>query len=415
VATISRNRARQYLIGEPLGVFLQKRGEDMPGKTLRISLCVVFLAATARSGLAARQKYEDARLGISVEVQDALSRLVEVSKIAWTFDNLRPTLSRAVWPGGTAFAPPQAPVVHLSPASPVYGELLGEMAFWDAVYGARSVRLHETAPTERARLEKELDYAGAEYRRASARAWAYNNLRTLVRGGGSESATIINPFLPAPAVYLSPSSPTAIEIIGAMRSSEARIKALKEALEKPGGNALQLMPPPDLAMLVPAWQAAAMKLTQLAGAAQDIQRQVDAIDRGRGAFATPLYGDLAGARVRVIRAQWEVATIAGQIEAIRQQAAQPPAGPGGVAGNAAGNAPAPPNPPGQEKRDETGSRELRKWTYQSGRSVGEARFVRLLQNYVFLRTASGRTIKVRLDRLSDDDRAWIHETTTKPR
>jgi hypothetical protein len=376
-----------------------------------------------RPCFSASEKEEEARRG--VEVQDALARLVAVSKIAWTFDNLRPTFSRAVWPVGTVFAPNNGPVIHLSPATPVYGELLGEIAFWDTVYGKRAKRLHEAVTPEKARLEKELDYAEADYRRACARAWAYDNLKPLVRERTSEPAAIVNPLIPVPTVYISPASPTAQEIVGALQRSEAKIRALKGAVEKPDGNAFPLPPPPDLATLAGAWQAATVNLTQLASAAQDLQNQVNAIDRGIGNWATPLYGDLAGARVRVIHAQWEVAVLEMQISELRQQGAQAPAGPGNqpfpgnapAPGNPAfpgnlpaqGNAPVAGNPPAAAANIGEGRDSPRTWTDNAGRSLGEAQFDRFDFGKLSLKTANGRRFTVPWDRLCENDQAWIRE------
>ena len=117
-----------------------------------------------------------------------------------------------------------------------------------------------------------------------------DNLRPLVRERASESAAILNPLIPVPAVYISPANPTAKEIVYALQRSSTKIRALKEAIERPDGNAIQL-PPPGLATLAQAWQAATVNLTQLARAADDLQGQVDSIDRGIGHWATPLYGD----------------------------------------------------------------------------------------------------------------------------
>ena len=49
-----------------------------------------------------------------------LANLTKVCAEAWQYDNLRPTVARAVWPQGTMFKAPEVPVKQLSPASPLY-------------------------------------------------------------------------------------------------------------------------------------------------------------------------------------------------------------------------------------------------------------------------------------------------------
>jgi hypothetical protein len=179
------------------------------------------------------------------EVAEALAGLTDVCREAWQYDNLRPTIARAVWPEGTLFHPPQIPVVHLSAGSPYYRAVVGQMAYWGSLSASRIQRLVDfTAgrkvppPQGKAVLmngssveeeipgaEKELDHAKASYRRACAWAWPFANLRPLCHQPGLEPATIINPFIPVPdgGIALAPTNPDYPLIVAALHDWEPRI------------------------------------------------------------------------------------------------------------------------------------------------------------------------------------------------
>jgi hypothetical protein len=99
----------------------------MPSAWISLLVFPVLVTPAVSKGPSAESAEEMLRLG--QELNAVLASLVEVCQVAWTFDNLRPTVARAVWPEGTPFRPPQAPIIHLSPGSANYQEIVGEMAF----------------------------------------------------------------------------------------------------------------------------------------------------------------------------------------------------------------------------------------------------------------------------------------------
>jgi hypothetical protein len=94
---------------------------------------------------------------------------------------------QAVWPQATILTPPEGPVKHLSPGSPRYRRLVGEMAYADTihVWGKKyfvnnplhDLPLSDDEKREALHLLREFARAKAEYRRACAWAWPYANLR----------------------------------------------------------------------------------------------------------------------------------------------------------------------------------------------------------------------------------------------
>ena len=162
---------------------------------------------------------------------------------------------RAVAPIGTLFHPPEVPVVHLSPGSPDYRRIVGEMMYRFSLYTSRKERLAEFLAEERAptsqpggavaaksipadkylgedthRVENELDHAKAGYGRACAWAWPYVNLRPMCHQQGFEAATILNPFIPVPTIRLSEASPDYKETVKTMNYWEPEIPHAKARL-----------------------------------------------------------------------------------------------------------------------------------------------------------------------------------------
>ncbi len=164
---------------------------------------------------------EEARL--QAAAKEALVQLQAVCADAWRFDNLRPTILRAVAPVGNAFQRPEAPIVFLSPGTPAYRYYVGQMTYWFSLYQSRMQRadeerkttappLGELSPQARAaygELTNDMRHATdmadllkARYWRICAQAWPYVNLKPLCKLPGIEAATILNPFLPVPTIAL---------------------------------------------------------------------------------------------------------------------------------------------------------------------------------------------------------------------
>ena len=166
----------------------------------------------------------------------------------WRYDNLRPTIMRAVAPIGTIFQPPQVPVVILSPGSPDYRIIVGQMAYLYSIYASRKQRLsdflggeepgappvgwalpqahdeyEEDFDEDALHVEGELDQAHGCYGRACAWAWPYVNLRPMCDQPGFEAATILNPFLAVPTIRLSEASPAYQETVAALHYWEPKI------------------------------------------------------------------------------------------------------------------------------------------------------------------------------------------------
>ena len=229
----------------------------MSNKLTWLLISMATLALAVPSSRAA-DRAEQTRL-LQHAAQKALSNLNDVCLEAWKYDNLRPTIARAVWPEGTLFKPPEVPVIHLSPGSPQYRAIVGQMAYWGSLCASLRQRLadrlaerkagpqgggalqpknnesDEDVDEETFRVENERDHAKASYRRACAWAWPYVNLRPMCHQPGFEPDTILNPLIPVPVVGLSPASPDYNEIVTALncwelraRNGERRVKDLHE-------------------------------------------------------------------------------------------------------------------------------------------------------------------------------------------
>jgi tetratricopeptide (TPR) repeat protein len=226
----------------------------MPGKSTWLVISMVALSLAIPSSYAA-DPGEQARL--EQAVADAAARFVDFcrSPEVWRYDNLRPTIMRAVAPIGTIFNPPQVPVVFLSPGRPEYRRIVGEMMYRFSLYASRKQRLAEFLAEEKVasaqpdgalpaqsspadeylgeethRVENKLDKARASYGGACAWAWPYFNLRPSCHVPGFEAATILNPFVPVPTIRLSEASPDYKVIVVARDRWEPRIPNAKTRL-----------------------------------------------------------------------------------------------------------------------------------------------------------------------------------------
>jgi len=221
--------------------------ERLLGKSRVLLICLVVLAIVFSSSYAADQADQAERARLEYELRQATKALVDycTSPPVWTYDNLRPTLLRAVAPFGTIFNPPKGPVIHLSPGGPRYRPIVGEMMYRYYFCLSRKERLAEfmarqevsTAPPvrfpsppsladvdgEMRSIEHELDYARACYGRACGWAWPYINLRPLCKAEGFEPATILNPFVPVPTTRLSEANPDFKVIIATLAAWEPKI------------------------------------------------------------------------------------------------------------------------------------------------------------------------------------------------
>jgi hypothetical protein len=268
------------------------------------------------------------------------------------------------------------------------------MAFWDSFYGYRKKRFGAPVGPARSRVERELDYARAEYRKACAWGWSFSNLRPVVRERSLEPAAIVNPFIPTPTVFLSPASPDCRTIVQSLALWESRARLWEKSLEAPGNK--EPLPLADLPSLMVSWASARSKLAELVARAQELAREISSIEQN-GGLAAGLYGDLAATRVRIVRARWEPVTIEGQINDVRQKGVDAAAG------------------LGKEQQSEQESpdgraepqRALRTWTYSTGKHRFQAQLVSVVGNQVTLRKPSGQTISMPLGRLRKEDQAWV--------
>lgn len=207
---------------------LLRSREFLFGGASLLLTCFVCLALAVPASYGA-DPAEQVRL--ERELQEASQTLVTYCTTGdvWRYDNLRPTLLRAVAPFGTIFNPPKAPVIHLSPGSPYYRPIVGQMMYHYYFCASRKERLIEfmaaeqeaeqpavlvvppkslaDVDEERRCVEYELDNARASYGRACGWAWPYINLRPLCQAEGFEPATILNPFVPVPTTRLSEANP----------------------------------------------------------------------------------------------------------------------------------------------------------------------------------------------------------------
>jgi tetratricopeptide (TPR) repeat protein len=249
-------------------------------------------------------------------LEDALSHLIAVCNEAWKYDNLRPVALRAKWPQGSMFQPPAGPVVHLSPGSPDYRIIVGEIAYWDSMYGSRRSRAADAlfGPTTKAvpgdaapaprkhpsasgtyqvddedaageahRVERQVEHAKASYRRACAWAWPYANLRPMCHQPGLEPATILDPLIPVPTVMLSQGCDDYTLIVTSLaywepiaQNGERRLKDLlddgKAAAEAAAGAGPVAQPPDEAGRFVEMSEEDRF-LVQLSDKAWAIERQ----------------------------------------------------------------------------------------------------------------------------------------------
>ena len=300
------------------------------------------------------------------ELNQALANLSAVCQQAWPFDNLRPAVARAVWPGGTIFNPPQVPVVHLSPGCPQYRWLVGEMAYWGTLYAAGNQRLKLLAdpalagadePTKQkaGRITKDLVDVKAHYRRACAWAWCFTNLRPLVREPGFTPDAIINPLLPVPDTTVSPASPDSKAIVQELSYWEAEVdhytKELKDLLDRQAAKAkagkpqpLQPPPPQDHRLarmfeirqqlqnslsawrdaqenresLARPWRNAKETLMRLEHRAADLQSQIATAQLLQNGAAPGLQANLAQVTSQIAMTRQMLAGIEVQVEQVKR-------------------------------------------------------------------------------------------------
>lgn len=197
--------------------------------------CMPALAPRAAQGFAVDPS-EEARQ-FQTETGTALARFQQAAAEAWQYDNLRPAIARIRWPEGTIFKPPQAPVIHLSPGSQRYRELVGSLYLWGSLYEFRRARVTEVGKNSEAvqLLEKQLDWAKANYIKAYAWAAPYANLRGLV-GAVPASGVLGNVFLPPPTLNLSPGSADYKQIVAELKSWPTVIDRCERQLEKLGAG-----------------------------------------------------------------------------------------------------------------------------------------------------------------------------------
>jgi tetratricopeptide (TPR) repeat protein len=228
-------------------------GEHPHGGLIGLLISIAGLAIVLPSSYAA-DPGERGRL--EQGVRETADGLRGVCRVAWRYDNLRPSILRAVAPIGGLLNPPAAPVIHLSPGSPDYRKTVGEMMYWVSLYASQQERLAELASEEKAtapqrgaalraigsaaneelgeetqRVENELDHARGGYGRACAWAWPYINLRPMCHQSGFEAATILNPFIPVPKIRLSEASPDYKVVVAAMNHWEPKIPNAKARLK----------------------------------------------------------------------------------------------------------------------------------------------------------------------------------------
>ena len=208
----------------------------MSGRLIGLASLVVLLLPIRPSCAA---DFSEQQTYVQGEVERSRSRLVAVCKVAWTYDNLRPTVARAKWPQGTLFQPPEAPVIHLSQGSPIYRRVVGQMAYWDArsyywekcLLDTSRLEVADEVRSEILGIGTRLAEAKASYKEACAWAWPYSNLRPLVKQPGLEPETILNPLLTVPAVNLSPSNPDYQEIVTKLEYWEAEVRRSETRLK----------------------------------------------------------------------------------------------------------------------------------------------------------------------------------------
>ncbi|MCS7304310.1 MAG: hypothetical protein NZ602_04290 [Thermoguttaceae bacterium] len=206
----------------------------------------------------------------------------------WKYDNLREPIRRALAPVGTAFQPPQVPVVLLSPGSAEYQKIVGEMMYLYYVWFSRQQRLAEFMAREKSIMdgiprskpprqpaddgqmevddemefteelygtEIQVDKALGNYGRACGCAWPYTNLRPLCKLPGLQPANLLNPLIRTPIIGLSEASPDYADIVSALSVWQeiypvvsARLKDLIED-QKTAGEAAQTLKKGGMAVL----------------------------------------------------------------------------------------------------------------------------------------------------------------------
>ena len=223
-------------------------GYPWVGMFLWLTIWMAALTFAVPSGQAA-DSGEQARL--EHEVTEAAAAFVAFcrSPDVYRYDNLRPMIERALAPMGSILRAPPVPVEHLSPGSPRYRTIVGQMMYLYYIWISRKQRLDEycaakdagkvppvaalaepkndpyevTFIDEVSKMERELDHARASYGRACGWAWPYVNLRPMCHKPGFEAATILNPFLPVPTIRLSEASPDYQTTVTALNYWEPKI------------------------------------------------------------------------------------------------------------------------------------------------------------------------------------------------
>lgn len=131
----------------------------MSGKFIRLSICTAVSVLVILPTYAADFAYQ-ARL--KHEAEESSVRLEGVCRDAWQYDNLRPTIQRAIAPIITPIHWPDLPVVHLSPGSPDYRKTVGDMMYWYWLYYSQQQRLANIAAELKASSPQLRGRAGGE-------------------------------------------------------------------------------------------------------------------------------------------------------------------------------------------------------------------------------------------------------------
>ena len=200
----------------------------------RLTWLLVFAAALAVAVPSSYAATADESSRLAEEASEAKTNLEQVCRLAWRFDNLRPTMARAasLQKFLTALTPSD-PMVHLSAASSYYRKLVGQIAYWASLVESRAERMKEygsgqaasAAEEEIPGAEREFDFAQASYLRACAWAWPYANVRPLCHAPGFQPAEFLNPLVPTPEgrLWLSTGDPDYKTIVATLDEWEPKV------------------------------------------------------------------------------------------------------------------------------------------------------------------------------------------------